>query len=46
VRAASSATGAAARRRALVAAAVASCAAYGVPDAGLVDWWVARLPEP
>ena len=33
-----------ARRAALVHAAVASCAAYGVAGDGLVDWWAARLP--
>jgi hypothetical protein len=46
VRAASSTADPAARRRALVAAATASCAAYGVPAEGLVDWWASRLPEP
>jgi hypothetical protein len=44
VRAASSTADRVERRRALVAAAVASCAAYGVPADGLVDWWAARLP--
>jgi hypothetical protein len=44
VRAATGATGPAARRAALVDAAVASCAAYGVPTDGLVDWWASRLP--
>jgi hypothetical protein len=44
VRAASSATDPTRRRAALLDAAVASCAAYGVPADGLVDWWAARLP--
>ena len=44
VRAATAASDPAARRAALVAAAVASCAAYRVPADGLVDWWAARLP--
>jgi hypothetical protein len=44
VRAAASATTPAARHGALLTAAVASCAAYGVPVDGLVDWWAARLP--
>lgn len=44
VRAASSTADPVERRRALVAAAVASCAAYGVPADGLVDWWATRLP--
>jgi hypothetical protein len=46
VRAATSARTAGDRRRALLAAATASCAAYGVPADGLVEWWAARLPTP
>jgi hypothetical protein len=46
VRAASSAPTAGDRRRALLASASASCAAYGVPADGLVEWWSARLPTP
>jgi hypothetical protein len=44
VRAATAAGTATDRRRALLAAATASCAAYGVPAGGLVEWWAARLP--
>jgi hypothetical protein len=44
VRTATAAPDPAARRAALVDAAVASCAAYGVPADGLVDWWASRLP--
>jgi len=46
VRAATSASTAAGRRRALLEAATATCAAYGVPAGGLVEWWAARLPAP